>query len=160
LGQQVRIGHISGRGHVRQSGVRRALGHELEALQEPGWEHRPQDQRGRGQVVIGDPSGEGDGQRRQERTVGPDPVHDRLGGHAGQRVGRRGLGDDDTERLPSAELDEDRFPDLEISQCLGDEIGVGPIAAAPSRVHRDLDRARRRADLLPDGVAEDQGDLE
>ncbi len=56
--------------------------HQVEALQEARRKHRPDDERRRGEVVAGDDAGEGEGERREERTVRPDARRERLGRRA------------------------------------------------------------------------------
>ena len=123
--------------HTRRP--RRELGDQLEPLEHPGWEHRPEDECRRGQVVGGDPAGERQPERGQERSVGPDPVHDGLRGHAGRRSA---LAEDDAEGLPPPELHEDGLAGLEVGERLRDEIRVRPVPAGARRVDGDLHQPR------------------
>ena len=140
LGEQIGDGRIRGAGGGRRIPARRDLRHQLEPLEQSRREHRAEDECGRCEVVRRDRGGEGEGQPRQERSVRPDPVDDRLG--RGRRQDGR-LGHDDPERLTPTELDEDRLARLEVAQPLGDKVGVGPVAATTRRIHRDLDGTHR-----------------
>jgi hypothetical protein len=136
----------------RRRRVRRPLDDELETLEEVRREHRPEDDGRRCEIVDGDPAAEPERERGQERSVGTDPVDDRLRIET-SRCG--GLGEDDTECLALAELDEDRLPELEIGELLGDRIRVRPRAGAAGGIDRDLDtagrrRTRRRVELEPE----------
>ena len=80
LRQQVRIGRVVRHPRRRTGmGPRRELGDQVEPLEESRRQHRPEDEGRRGEIVAGDPACQPEGQERQERTVGPDPVGDRLG---------------------------------------------------------------------------------
>ena len=69
-----------GRALVRGRGaIGPQLGDELEPFEDPRREHRPKHDRRWREIRLGDPSGEGEGQRREQRTVGADPIGDRLG---------------------------------------------------------------------------------
>ena len=98
--------------------------------------------------MAGDPARQPERQERQERTVGPDPVGDRLGRDRRRQLG---LGEDDAEGLPAPELDEDRLAGDEVCQGVRDEIGERPIAASAGRIDGHLDRAqpRRAIPALP-----------
>ena len=111
---------------------------EVEPLEQARRKHRPDDDRGWSEVVGGDPAGEVEGERRQERSVGPDPCGDRFEGDP-LRCAR--LAEDDPERLAPAELDEDRLARHEVGEAGRDGVRVGPRAAATRGVDRDLDRA-------------------
>ena len=119
--------------------------------------------------MLGDPAREAQRERRQQRAVGPDAVDDRL------RRRRPGSPDasaeHDPQRLPPPELDEDRLAGLEVGERGRDQVGVGPVPAAPGRVDRDLDgspaagrldgdRAVRQRDLELDRVAARHGERE
>ena len=136
-----------GRGVVmRRRADRAGLGDELEPL-EHGWrEHRPEDERRRGQVVTGDPARQLEAEPRQEWAVGPDPIHDGLELQAGG--GLLGwLAEHDPERLAPAVLDEDRLAGLQAGQASRNGVGVRPGAGGTGRVDRDFDQPleRRRA---------------
>ena len=89
--------------------------------------------------MTGDPARQPEGQERQERTVRPDPVGDRLGRDRRQR---RCLGEDDAEGLPAPELDEHGLAGHEIRQGGRDEVGERPVAATSGGVDGDLDRTQ------------------
>jgi hypothetical protein len=112
------------------------LGHEVEAFEETRWQHRPDDNRRWREVVIRDPASERQAERRQQRPVRADARDNRL---EADPVGWHGVGEDDRERLSSAEFDEDGFARDEIRKGSWDAVGVGPGAAATGRVDRDLD---------------------
>ena len=131
LVEQVELG---GRQVRRRGGG--PLGQELEALEQAGWQHRPEDKGRRGEVVIRDPAGQGESERRQERAVGADPTGDRLGDDPRRR---RCVAEDDPERLASPELDEHGLAGLETRQRRRDGVGIATGAAAAGRVDRDLD---------------------
>ena len=115
--------------------------------------------------MIGDPAGERQAQRRQERPVGADAVQDRL---RRDRRERHRLSHDDPERLPPAEFDEHRLARLEIAETVRYHVGVCPVPAPASGINRDLDGAapvdrhrsirERRVELH--GLRHDQGDRE
>ncbi len=156
LRQEVGIGRVDRRPRpaVRP---RRELRDELEPLEEPGRQHRPQDERRRREVVAGDPAREPERQRREQRAIRADAIDDGLRGDGRQRDGFR---DHDPEGLPPPELDEDRLADDEVGERLRDEVGVGPVTAPARRVDRHFDRAQPRAGGCPDRVLEDQGERE
>jgi hypothetical protein len=91
--------------------------------------------------MAGDPSGQTEGERRKERSIGPDAARDRLGDDAGRRLARS---EDDAERLPAPELDEHGLAVGEVRQLGRDEVAVGPVAAGAGGVDRDLDVAAGR----------------
>ena len=129
--------------------ARGPFGDELEALEQARREHRPDDERRRGEVVIRDPDGEPEGQRRQQRPVGPNPRGDRL---RLDPIRALGFAQDDAQRLPPAELDEDRLARRQVGELRRHEVRVGPAAAAAGGVDRDGDvtrdlTRRRRPDV-------------
>ena len=141
------------------------LGNQLEPLEQPGRQHRPQHESRRRDVVLGDPAREPERKRWQQRPVGPDTVDDRLGRYIGEPSRLR---DHDPESLPPAELDEHGLAKLEIGQGGGHEVGVGPVPSPSGGIDRDLDgspaagrldgpAAPRRLDRSP---SVRQGDLE
>jgi hypothetical protein len=136
--EQVGVGRIGrlGRG-IPAAG--RQLGDEPETFEQPGRQHRAEHEGRWREVVASDPARQPERQWRQERAVGPDPGDDRLGRDVRTR---RGLAQDDPERLPPAELDQHGLADLEVAERSRDEIRVRPVAAASRRVDRDLDRSR------------------
>ena len=81
LRQQVRFGRVvrHARRGARTGGRRRELGDQVEPFEQARRQHRPEDEGRRREVVAGDPAREPERQERQERTVRPDPVGDRLG---------------------------------------------------------------------------------
>ncbi len=111
------------------------LGDELEPLEDPRREHRPKHDGGRREIRLGDPPGQGKGQRREQRTVGADPIGDRLRLQARSRGGRS---EHDPERLPPAEFDQDGLTRLEVHQSLGDRVREAP-ASRTGRVDGHLD---------------------
>ena len=117
---------------------RRPLGDELQPLEQARRQHRPDHQRRRREVVLGDPARQRERQRRQERPVGPDSIDDRLGRRRRRRLRR--AAQHDPECLPPAELDEHGLAILEIRQGVRDGVGEGPRAAGPGRVDRHLDQ--------------------
>ncbi len=98
-----RSSSTSSRSPAGDAAARGQLGHELESLKQTRRQHRPQDERGRRQVVVRDRTSQPQREGRQERTVGAHPVGDgfRLGGGRHTR-----LGEDDPERLAAPELHE------------------------------------------------------
>ncbi len=145
LVQEVAIHAVRGgdRGHAAAVALlghheRCPLRHELQPLQESGRQHRPHDQRRRGEVVVRDPARQVERQRREQRTVSADAIRDRLGRDPGRGLGRT---KDHPERLPPTELDEDGLAILEVGQVRWDRVGVRTRAAGASRVDRDLDES-------------------
>src|SRR4029078_3344615 len=104
--------------------ARAAVGERAQPLEETRRKHRPQDERRWSEIVLGDPEGEPERERREEGArhagpapargrerrkeppVGPDPTRERLGCDPGRRLARP---EDDPERLATTELDEDRL---------------------------------------------------
>ena len=130
------------------------LGDELEPLEQAGRQQRSHDDRDGRQVGRGDPLREREGQGRQERPVGANPVDHRLRDNI-HRAG--GLTHDDPERLPSPELDEDRLAGQEVAERRRNRIRIGPPAGATRGIDGDFDKPRRvtRADL-PGGAGDGQ----
>ena len=89
---------------------RRDLRDELEPLQQAGRQHGPEHEGRRREVMRGDPAGQGEPERRQQRPIRPDAIDDRPGHGAARRP--VGLGDDDPQRLAASEVDEHRFARL------------------------------------------------
>ena len=147
----------------RPSRPGRQLGDELEPLEQPGRQHRPQDERRRRQVVRPRSSGRAQGQRRagaaRRRGRGR-----RSAWRADGRDRRTASPSDDPERLPPPELDEDRLAGLEVGERLRDEVRVGPVAAAPAASTATSTDARPRRPTGSSGhasspsVAPGQGD--
>ena len=135
LVEQVAVGRRRGSAAGAAGGP---LGEELEPLEQARRQHRPDDERRRGEVVVGDPAGEREGERRQQRPVGADPAGDRLRRRSRRR---RRVAEDDAERLAPPELDEDRLAGLEVGELGRHDVGVAPRAAAAGGVDRDLDDA-------------------
>ncbi len=138
VGRRRRLRRCCGPERPRRQGViGPPLRHELEALQEAGREHRPQDERGWGDVGLGNRRGEVHGERRQQRAVGTHPVRDGLDLDA-----RRGLPgtEDDAEGLAPAEVHEHRLATLEGLQGRGDVVGERVVAGGAGSVdgHRHV----------------------
>ena len=125
------------RGRPRAGAILRAsLGDELEPLQQPGREHRPQRQRRRREVASGNPVREAHAELGQERPVRSDPVDDRLRldpGHLDARTQHQ------PERLSSPELDEDGLTRGEIREGVRNEVRVRA-HARPRRPRRPRPR--------------------
>jgi hypothetical protein len=139
LVEQVRVGgRQAGRGRV---GVRPALGHELEALEHLRREHRPDDERGRGEVVVGDPARERERQGRQQWAVGADAIDDRARLDARLRTAHA---EHDAERLAPAVRDEDGFAWLDRLERGWNGVRPAPGAAPTDGVDGDLDEASDR----------------
>ena len=132
--------------------VRGPLRHELQPLEQPGWQHRPDDQRRRGEVVRRDLPRQREAQGWQQRTVCPNPVEDRPRLDRGRR---RSRAQHDPERLPPPELHEDGLPDLQVGQLRRHEVRVG-LGAGAGRVDRDLDQPGGRGDRGA-GVVQPEG---
>ncbi len=137
------VDHVTFLRLARFFGARGQLGDELEPFEDPGRQHRPQDDRGRGEIGRRDPAGEGQRQRRQQRPIRPDPVEDGFRGQA-RHDGR--LGEDHGQGLPAAVLHEDRLARDHVGQPIREMVGVGPVAAATGRVDRHFDEAPARRD--------------
>ena len=116
LHQQVGVGRVvrHPRRRAATGGPGRELGDQVEPLEQPRRQHRPEDEGRRREIVAGDPARQLEGQERQERTVRPDAVGDRLGRDRRRQLG---LGKDDAEGLPAPELDEDGLAGDEVRQA-------------------------------------------
>ena len=139
---------MHGRRQVR-AGRRQAAGrdrrHQAQPLQQAGRQHRPQHDRRRREVVLGQPCREPQAEGRQQRSVGADAREQRLGRH--RRLGSRSQ--DDAQGLPAAELDDDRLARLEAGQGRRHGVRVGPVPRG-RRFDRDLhERAARRSPFTP-----------
>ena len=112
---------------------RRQLGDQLEPLEHPRRQHRPEDERRRRQVVRGDPARE-----RERRAAGSSGPSARTRSTIGLGVtpGDRGrLAEHDAERLAASELDEDRLAGVEVGERRRHEVRVGAVAR-PRRPRR------------------------
>ena len=117
LREQVRLHGIGHRGGTARRGgsaarrehvvpARDPFRDEFQPLQQARRQHRAHDQPRRCQVMVGDPGREAQRERREQRAIGADSVHDRLGHDAGHGFGRA---QDHAEGLPAPELHEDRL---------------------------------------------------
>ena len=142
LGHEIERDRVVGGGPDRTDRLDRTgreLRDQLEPLQQAGWHHRPEHQCWRRQVVRGDRAGQREGQRWQQRPIGPHPFDDGFQVRS-SRAGL-GLGHDDPEGLPPPELHEDRLAGRQVRERLRHEICVRPVASPPCRVDGDLDGA-------------------
>ena len=115
--------------------------HQVEALEEPGREHRPDRQGRRREVVLGDPAREGEREGRQERAVGPDPRGQRLRPSTPSGGGRVAQHDPDARAgAPTPRCT--ASPGSTSARASGTTVGPGSIAGDAGRVDRDLDVAR------------------
>ena len=131
----------------RRRGRIERRGHQLELLEEPGREHRPDGERRRGQVVRRDLAGERQRERRQERPVGAHPRPQRPGRDA---IGRRGVAQDDPHGPPAAPFHEDRFAGGHVGERIRDEVGPRSAPRNAGRVYRHLHVACGWRRLDPD----------
>ncbi len=134
LGEEVRDGRVDRRDTPVVRGTRRQLGHQLESLEQPGWQHRAKDQGGRCEIPVGDPARQPEAERRQERPVGAHAIDDRLGRRY-RESGR--ICKHDPECLPPAELDQHRLAELEVAEPVRDQVGVRPVPARGIDRHFD-----------------------
>ena len=121
-------------GLVGAARCRRQLRHQFQPFQEPGRQHRPDDERRRRQVMRGDLPGERQPERGQQRTIGSNPVDDRPWRDAGRC---RCLAQDHRQRLTPPELDQDRLAHHQVGELRRHQVGIRRAPRA-GRVDGDL----------------------
>jgi hypothetical protein len=138
LFEEVRVGGLqAGTGSIVAGP---ALRDELEPLEQLRREHRPDDEGGRREVVVGDPARERQGEGREQRAIRAHPVGDGPRFDAGCR---RAIAENDAEGLAATVRDEDGLARLERLEAFRDGVGPRPAAASADGVDRDLDGSER-----------------
>ena len=143
-GRRVAVGRVArGRSLAERRLARgRDLGHQLQPLQHPGRQHRPDHDRQRGQVPPGDDAREGQRERRQQRPVAPHPGHDpaHLAGRRRGHVRTRPDDDPDSLAAATAERHEDRLAGFDVGQVGGQAVRPGSRPGPRGRVDGNLDQ--------------------